>query len=66
MTIRYQERCISGNGLKFCRDVKIIADKIAENWWRKEGHLVDAGDVTDILAAHPDVLVVNMAFPPYS
>ena len=51
MTLQYQERCMSGNGLHFCGDLKIIGGKIVENWWRKEGHHVDVGDVTDILAA---------------
>ena len=40
MTLRYQEKCISGNGLNFCKDLKIIGDKVVENWWRREGHRV--------------------------
>ncbi len=62
MTLQYQERCMSGNGLHFCGDLKIIGEKIVENWWRKEGHRVEVGDVTDILAASPEVLVVGMGY----
>lgn len=58
----YQEGCINGNSLKFCRDLKIIGEKIIENWWRKQGHRVDAGDVTDILAVSPKILVVGMGY----
>jgi hypothetical protein len=62
MTLRYQEKCISGDSLNFCKDLKIIGDKIVENWWRREGHRVDVGDVTDILAVTPEVLVVGTGY----
>lgn len=53
MTLQYQEKCIGWYGSHFRRDLKIIGEKTVENWWRKEGHRVDAGDLTDILAANP-------------
>jgi hypothetical protein len=62
MTLRYQERCISRDSLSFCKDLKIIGDKIVENWWRNEGHRVDVGDVTDILAVTPEVLIVGTGY----
>ena len=62
MTLQYQERCMSGNGLHFCGNLKIIGEKIVENWWRKEGHRVDVGDVPDILAVSPEVLVIGMGY----
>jgi hypothetical protein len=62
MTIRYEERCLRRNGSLFCRDLKIIGEKIVENWWRKEGHRVDVADVTDILTTSPEVLVVGMGY----
>ncbi len=62
MTLRYQERCITGDGMNLCKDLKIIEDRIIENWWRKDGHRVDTGDITDILAASPEVLVIGTGY----
>jgi hypothetical protein len=62
MNLQYRETCISSHALKFCRDLKIIKDKIIENWWRMEGHRVDVRDVTDILAASPEALVVGTGY----
>jgi hypothetical protein len=62
MTLRYQERCIRGDSISFCKDLKIIEDRIIENWWRKDGHRVDTGDITDILGASPEVLVVGTGY----
>lgn len=62
MELRYQEGCIKRDDLNFCRDLKIIDDRIIENWWRKNGHRVDSGDVPDILASRPEVLVVGTGY----
>ncbi len=51
MIFEYRERCVSGNGMNFCKDLKIIEDRIVENWWREERHRVDTGDVADILVS---------------
>ncbi len=47
-------------GKRYGKDLKILRGQITENWWRKEGHRVDVGDVEDILEAGPEVLVVGM------
>ncbi len=62
MNLQYQERCISSDGLSFCKDLKIIGDDVLENWWRNEGHHVDAVDIADILTASPEVLVVGTGY----
>jgi hypothetical protein len=62
MTLQYEERCIRGDSLNYCKDLKVIGDKIVENWWRREGHRVDVGDVTDILAATPEVFIVGTGY----
>jgi len=62
MTLQYQERCMRGNGLHYCADLKIIGEKIVENWRREEGHRVDVRDVTGILAGSPEVLVIGMGY----
>ncbi len=62
MTLQYQERCMRKNGSLFCRDLKIIGEKIVENWWRNEGHLVDEADVTDVLTGNPEIFVVGTGY----
>jgi len=62
MTVQYQKRCMSANGSDFCRDLKIIGEKIVENWRRKEGHSVDVEDIFDILATSPEVFVVGTGY----
>ena len=62
MSFRYQERRISGEGLNFCKDLKIIGDRIVENWWRAEGHRVDVSDIGDILAVTPEVLIIGTGY----
>ena len=62
MTLDYRERCLRRNGSDFCQDLMIIGDQILENWRRKKGHSVDGEDVTDILAASPEVFVVGMGY----
>jgi hypothetical protein len=47
-------------GRRYKKDLKILRGRVADNWWRKEGHRVDVGDVEDILEAAPAILVVGM------
>jgi len=62
MSFRYQERCITGDSLSFCKDLKIIGDRIVENWWRAEGHRVDVSDIGDILAVTPEVRIIGTGY----
>ncbi len=48
--------------MNFCRDLKIIGERVVENWWRKDGHRLDAGDIADILAESPEVLIVGTGY----
>ena len=50
------------NGETHKRDLKIVGDRIVPEWWREEDHRLDVGDVEDILAAAPEVLVVGMGY----
>jgi hypothetical protein len=44
-------------------DLKIIGDRVIGNWWRREGHLLYAEDIADILKAPVDILVVGRGDP---
>ncbi len=47
------------DGIRYTSDLKILGEKVIPNWWRKEGHLLVAEDIKDLLEAAPDVLVVG-------
>ena len=49
-------------GKKYHKDLKIIHGLVKGNWWRKEGHRLDAADISDILSAKPDVLVIGTGY----
>lgn len=50
------------DGQKYRRDLKIIDGRVRKEWWRKEDHRLDTGDVADILSADPDTLVVGTGY----
>jgi hypothetical protein len=49
-------------GKKYHKDLKIIDGLVKGNWWRKDGHRLDAADISDILSAKPDVLVIGTGY----
>ena len=49
-------------GTKYYQDLKIIQGQVKGNWWRKEGHRLNATDISDILSAKPDVLVIGTGY----
>jgi hypothetical protein len=48
---------------RYQQDLKIINGEVISNWWRKEGHSVDAEDVYDVMGAKPEYLVVGTGQP---
>jgi hypothetical protein len=46
-------------GQQYRSDLKIINGEVVPNWWSQVGHTVDVEDVTDILNAAPDYLVIG-------
>lgn len=47
------------NGRSFTSDLIIFGDRIEDQWWRENGHLVNVHDLNDVIQARPDVLVVG-------
>ena len=63
MTIEhYSFGCIRLNGKEYTSDLIIYPDRIDAKWWRKEGHLLDPEDLTEVLAAPPAVLVIGTGY----
>jgi hypothetical protein len=51
------------SGRAYNADLKIINGRVVADWWRKAGHLVEKDDVTDILAAKPQYLIIGKGKP---
>lgn len=49
-------------GKRYHQDLKIIGDRVKENWWRNHGHRLDIDDIADILSAKPEVLVIGTGY----
>jgi hypothetical protein len=59
----YEFGLIRIDGQTFKNDVLIWPGRIKSDWWRKEGHLLHLDDITEALAAAPQVLVVGQGDP---
>ncbi len=55
----YTFGCVSIDGEKYRSDVIIYPDRVDSRWWRKEGHRLCVEDLTDALAAKPEILIVG-------
>ena len=54
--------CMTIDGSRYCRDLKIIQGKVFGDWWRREGHRLDRDDIQDVIRAKPKVLVVGTGY----
>mgnify|MGYP001566021439 CR=1 FL=1 len=45
--------------ITYTSDLIIYPDRIDSKWWRKEGHYLQPADLTDIINAKPDVLIIG-------
>lgn len=46
-------------GQSYHRDLKIINGEVIADWFRKQGHLVLADDIADVLLAAPPILIIG-------
>jgi hypothetical protein len=49
-------------GRRYTRDLIITPQGVQEGWWRKAGHRLDREDLSEVLAARPQVLVVGTGY----
>ena len=47
------------DGITHRRDLKIIHGKVVGDWRRSRGHYLSRSDLTDVLAAEPEIVVVG-------
>ncbi|WP_455392446.1 Mth938-like domain-containing protein [[Eubacterium] cellulosolvens] len=46
-------------GKEYTSDVKIFPERVVGDWWRTQGHSLAISDISDILAAPPEVLIIG-------
>ncbi len=47
------------DGQAYTSDVIILPCEVRSNWWRDEGHLLKREDLSEVLKASPEVLVIG-------
>ena len=62
MIDRYDFGKITIGGKNYSSDVIIFPDKIKDNWWRKQGHLLLPEDLGEVVKEKPDILVVGTGY----
>jgi hypothetical protein len=55
----YSFGSITIDGKTYTSDVIIYPGRVDSSWWRKEGHNLQIVDLTDVIKAKPDILVVG-------
>jgi hypothetical protein len=43
----------------YTTDVIVYPDRVDPSWWRKEGHYLRKEDLSGVIAARPDILIVG-------
>jgi hypothetical protein len=47
------------NNKTYTSDIIVYPDRVDPSWWRKEGHYLQEIDLSEILNAHPDILIIG-------
>src|SRR3990170_5911937 len=50
------------DGKTYTSDVIIYPDRVDSSWWRKEGHYLQVVDLTEIINARPDLLIIGTGY----
>jgi hypothetical protein len=58
----YQFGRIDVDGHAYTSDVIITPERVVDTWWREEGHKLAIADLTDVVAAKPDIVVVGTGY----
>lgn len=47
------------DGSQYENDVIIFPDRVRDNWWRTEGHVLNIEDLDEVFDAQPEALIVG-------
>ncbi len=50
------------DGKTYTSDLIIYPDRIDPSWWRKEGHLLQIDDLSDVLKENPDLIIIGTGY----
>lgn len=50
------------DGKIFTSDLIIYPDKINHSWWRKEGHLLQIDDLSEVLKENPEIIIIGTGY----
>jgi hypothetical protein len=50
------------DGQTYTADVILYPERVYSPWWRKEGHKLHPADLTDVIAAKPEVLIIGTGY----
>jgi hypothetical protein len=53
---------ITIDGKTYRSDVLLLPERVEDRWWRQESHRLRLEDLSSVLEAHPDVLVVGTGY----
>lgn len=53
---------ISVGGMTYTSDLIIYPEGVEPSWWRREGHRLTPGDLDDVIAARPDLLIIGTGY----
>ncbi|MEW6214996.1 MAG: MTH938/NDUFAF3 family protein [Nitrospirota bacterium] len=53
---------ITIDGKTYTSDVIIYPGRVDSSWWRKEGHSLHIVDLTDIINAKPEILIIGTGY----
>jgi hypothetical protein len=62
MIERYEFGRITVDGTTYHSDVLLSPARVDDRWWRREGHRLHPEDLDQVIAAHPDTLVVGTGY----
>ena len=50
---------ITIDGVHYGSDLLLLPPRVVSSWWRREGHRLVVDDLAQVLAYHPDSLIVG-------
>lgn len=56
---KYEFGSITVSGKHYDKDLIILPGRIIAGWWRKEGHVLHVEDISAVLDAHPQQLIIG-------
>ena len=51
------------DGRAYTRDLIIYPDRVDDNWWRAESHLLQMSDLQGVLDAEPEAVIIGSGSP---